>query len=564
MARAEQGPKQNRAWQRRIHSGVQTPRSPELQHQIIDIEVVTTDQALYRLKAKYNNQFTSMVYNGPPVIVNWVKARKDHARITKERLGRIKNHPLGMRQVYGADNDLFTKKIKGISLAEIDEMSLPLSQKDIKRIDGLFFIMKFGRKNPENTVVGESLAYLATVSLAQRSGAEQIPASVKHLKDVSQDFFDYYVRFLRDGPPSFRSSLHMAYFFGRSRDFLMVALAAYMPARLGISPASARKLYEQRGRLSNRESVWAKIGKSFFNEVKSAIPKSVDEDLKPYLSYGFENDSKAAEAILNGLGKNRSTTFDDRDNLEDYKKDFMAKTRHPLSLAISIGQGRFTYKPLDGGAIEKVTAITPYPNSTIFILEMNNGSHLTIELGEDGFIYGIPQSLYEKCPHIEELLLPNILKIPLPERALKIHPKPAPDSSFVLKENVPEEVAAESQDRTPKRRILNRGIPTKLNEPEVPETSQPSRRFVEFSEEQLRDLLEGRKTDPNLIAKALSMISRFERGWKQPMPMHTDEKDPRVLCRLRSGDIRVVLEDLGTNRFRLVAAGERKGVYRGI
>ncbi len=249
MVKTEQQPPSNRAWRRRMLRGV--AREPiakaESEHQQIDRALGDSNQISEAIKKDYNDHFTSIVYTAPPFIFRWMTVRKDHGRITQQilRLNMKADAQGDADRVYtNAENDLFTKNIREVSLADIDAMHLPLKQEDRQRIYSLFNVWKLRRPKQNQLEVVNSLAYLASVPLAQGIHSNQIPESIRHLEEVAQDFFDYYVQFLRDGSPSINHTLRTSFALGKIP--LLMSIAAYMPARLDKSCLNKKNISRTR------------------------------------------------------------------------------------------------------------------------------------------------------------------------------------------------------------------------------------------------------------------------------------------------------------------------------
>lgn len=509
-----------------------------------------------------NKMFTP--YSASPrAFGDWMKAVKDHGLFTRKALDLSVSQQKSIVDpdvVYDmGKQDFFTKVVRGLSLADIDEMRLPLGREDIQRISKWFRFSFFKRNETDQKALADTLVLLATIP---HVGKERLPDQVTHLKEVSQAFFDYFVSFIAEGAENPQDEAQILYAFAFKK-YLASALGVYLPAKLGISPASARKLIEVNGEFSELGKVsWARASRFLYKSLPTSFPPSVPEDLKPYLQYDKRADEEAEKAILAYAS---SHDIQGESQHKQRVKDvnaFLAHNRPYLSREITRHNGSFTYSPSD--VFESITALAPYAHSTIFIAKLKNSSHLTIELDQDGYVYGIPASLYKKMPHIEDLLLTALLSIPFPKAAKPeptLHAAPIPFNvpSFMLPEGA---FGTEKEEKAPKRKASHRIPFSREDVSEIPQSPQEPRQkcFVDYTEESIRTML-GARLDPNMHEKVAGMLFRFEQGWKKPKPLHANGRE---LWSLRSGDTRIIIEHVGNSRYSLVTIGDRGEVYEDL
>ncbi|MFI5265558.1 MAG: hypothetical protein ACHQT7_02325, partial [Candidatus Levyibacteriota bacterium] len=383
-------------------------------------------------------------------------------------------------------------------------------------------------------------------------------------------FFDYYVRFIRQGFDTAEAEIAAwtsLTFRGR---MLIPALAMYLPARLGITPSSAQKMYEEHVELVEILTIGKRLRAYFSLNLNNAYPNTVPEDLRQYIFYDENQDAQATRGLLGHYRPEKNPgSVEENQAREQVVQEFLRSTKPRLTTPLR-NAGRLSYPvESDNTPIARVTIIEPYAHSTIFILNLKNGSHLTVEIGADGSVYGIPLALYRQFPHIEDVLIPDILRtIHIPER-IKEAAVTSNMRSFIPRPLAlpSREVAVEQIPHAPKKHVLRRFIPIEIIAPDseqLPQQTEAVKHFIFYSEESVRELLGSKKRDPNTIKKAMDMLFRFERGWKEAKPLHTNAKDPRELGSLVTGDTRIVVEHLGNNNYRTVVGGDRDDIYKGL
>lgn len=508
-----------------------------------------------------HKDYAQIIYDVPPFIYDFMSAKKDYSKLVERKRAASGNRHT---DTLIHTKDGFMSRHHGVSLEDIDSMHTPLSSPDVKKISNLFVHrLPLVPAKTEQAHVAQSLIYLAAVPFAQRDRMSREPDSINNLKEVSQAYFDYYTKFIQGGFTSSSSEASFLLSLNIRKGMLLPGLAAYIPARLGISPSSTDKLWQKHEHFSEEyRASWKILGKFFKKDLRNAIHHTVPENLRHLLTYSPQDDTAAAADLQKYYDKSNSTAENNNERIRGVKV-FNQEVRPRISKEISQNHGSYTYALNQDHPVESVIALDPYLNSTMFILNFKNGSHLVIEIGTDGAIYGIPNELYDKSPHIEDLLIPDLLRVKLPERqikeqALRVLPNTTHDLPQVITPTAQQEENPQTI-KLPKKRLLRRltGVSTDNEPEELPIYQEGPKRYIHYSETLVREKLGGKKASQTDIDKAMNMLYRFEQGWKDGKPL---VKDPKLFT-IRGGNLRIIVAHKGENQYDVEVISDRGEAY---
>lgn len=431
------------------------------------------------------------------------------------------------------------------------------------------FFSQFTLKGNDRVVQNIALN-LPTLDLA-RPDEIIIPPQLRPFRDRMRAYFDYYVDFIRSPLTDSRQELGFLKALAFTGSNLIQGLGCYMPARLGITPASALKLFDEKISLQPSSIAWRVLKKRIEPEITNAYRDALPEDLRGYQHFSPKSDLRAAALLLpyyqNALATAGQTgkSFEQVDILSKFHS-----YQRSIRADILRSKVKFLEVPVCHPVISKVIIATQYKQTMIFVLLLSdNQTHLTIEVNGDNRIYGIPGNLYRENPHVEELLIRDVLK-PVLDYSKAQHPEVEPVQTIVVKSVAPDKALPSvglltdqtEQDKiVPKPPKRKNSLPRLFAEPPLPESVKPDKpkNRVDYSRGLIIKLLNDRVPD-RTIDQIMRDIRRFELGEKQAEEL----KEIRNYFRLVSGNYRVILEHHGSSRYILRDAKNRSIVYRDL
>lgn len=541
-----------------------------------------------------DRETVDIIYRGEPTtVVDYIAVRRRIPKVMSEA-GRVLNAPEAHSTNYWRDarealqdSDVFSYEIAGTSLLDIEQMSLPLSTTDIQRINKVF------RQQPPFPVLDKKAAWIrqlmgifATQQLARPREHVTIPAELRPLHARLVDYFDYFVDSLIDpsATDEEKENFLLACYWANGA---LRALSFYVPARLGITPSSAVKLYrEWVGTLSPSWKFAAKPALRLFEKLsqRAFYDQNLLPGLEEYQRYSSENDKRATQ-LLTAYYEAQHPTDEEIILAQKESEEFQGRlTRYHRSLhrdIIQNGSKAIEFQFSAGHPVEKiiVTAQEFATHALIFILQFTDRkTHLTLEINEHGVIYGFPHEAKRERPHLIDELLGDVLK-PLLETAKQRYPhiepapKPALPISQVLfsSQDTPringylgQELAID-EPRPLKRRqrlAVMLAASTGLSSEPVPSTRKPKestrKARVVYSRKTLPAAFT-KQPRPNDLEMVRRALHRFEQTGDAKFIDWTGGK--RLV--LRVGDMRIILRHEGDSIYAVETIGERQHVYRG-
>lgn len=228
-------------------------------------------------------------------------------------------------------------------------------------------------------------------------------------------YFDYYVSRITDFSED-QLDINSLIYSIISHGNLYPGVGMYVPARLGISPSSAMKLFKRKFHLAGILNVPLK--KFLYNlnlNCRTAIPTNglIPPEYIKYLVYDEQMDMDASEILTRHYSSSLSKPEDGE--LQDHE-DAVSTKEQFVKQYVKGGQCRFPKKnssidfPVtDNHCIDNVIFTQQYRHSFTFIIRLQNDLHLTLEMDSLGRIYGIPPKLQKSYPQIEDYLVKDIL-----------------------------------------------------------------------------------------------------------------------------------------------------------
>lgn len=484
------------------------------------------------------------------------------------------------------ENDLWQTKFGGLSLLDIENMELDpqtheLAPEDIRRLNKMFRIqgiLGVGKNKGKADILRE-LMYFA---LRQQIHPEMaVPKSLEKFEENITAYFDYYTSFIADFK---RDSLDgdimlfmLLMVFLRS-PYLSITLASYLPAKLNISPSSVTKLYEQQELLASAFSQqgWRKIRDKLGKNIQESYREDAfPEDLARYQHYDQETDSAAASRMLNYI-QGATTVQRQVENKDEAENLLEQLDKHRRDVVRNIMQNpekRIEYQISKDYPADRVTMIKNR-DTFVFILQFPDDIHLTLELDKTGRLFGIPPSLIRAYPHIDDVFIIDILEPLLKEYKAKddldlekqytvrqISTIGEPPIASDLE--IPEEIAWEEDQKVklPKRKkplrmgTIFEADPLPPRTPPVPKL----RRFVAYSKDDVEEML-GPKVGKQkvVVDQVLRAISNFENGHTNAIKIRWDSTGD---IRVRAGDFRIVMSNLGNRNYSILRIARREDVY---
>ena len=138
----------------------------------------------------------------PSAFYDHYSALKNASLIHQKSVRREQYYPGSMNvdQLYEfGKQDVHTIPVNGISIEDIEAMHPPLSMDNLTAISKVFRKPFLKKPTKEQDFAETTLILLATLPQAQPEKASKIPRNIQNLTEVTQDFFDYYISFLKNG-----------------------------------------------------------------------------------------------------------------------------------------------------------------------------------------------------------------------------------------------------------------------------------------------------------------------------------------------------------------------------
>lgn len=504
--------------------------------------------------------FTALAYRGEPFAQEVLSTSQQvHGQI---QAARATQHPeLDYLESYADLHDTYGHQVNGLSLAELERMEIDretsyLKNEDSRKINKFFrgreypILGKFKRfrQSSKNHSVLDSTIVFAVQSWA-RPETKNLSPSLRKLQRNLDAYFDHFVDLTLDPTLELEDRNILLQAIAWGGPMFDAAFAGYLPARLGISPSSAMKIYKQKeleGLVRGGRN-WRNVRKTHLEHStrEAYLIDALPDDLAPYQFYDEATDARATRAIQSHY---KTAISSDTEQFAFHERARSATDRlvstfpKVIKRIFSDPDQRIELPIEEGHAISGVTVTAVNRRTLMFIVHLGEDTHVTLEMNRDRQLFGLPPELLKKYPNIGDMIkadvLPPLLDLfPAQKQEVVVYQRPpAPPKPVVS-------VKSETDDE-PKVKVKTRGKPRLEQEPDLPtpETRVKAKvRFVSHTEDQVRELLGKRHATDDVVARVMNAISRFEHGESVDFAALKDEK--KGFYRLKTGDWRVILEE---------------------
>lgn len=461
--------------------------------------------------------------------------------------------------------------LHGPSPRDISNLPLPLDNEGIGKIDSLMRAYKRGPFQYGDSRAAFLLQIIPIQLLARPDLKLTIPQGLKSLNNRMIAYYDYYMGFI--AVPNLDPEQEVIGMIRMTWANLIAVLACYIPARLGITPSSALKLYQEKTILSDQSFSGRSVHKIMGRETELSYRRdALPPHLQGYQHLDREVDERAAKALefkYRGYANDWESEDEEGSNqalrkLARYRADLRSET-------LKLPEKYFRLSIDPEGVIRDVIITTQNKQTLMLIVEIADGSHVTLEANNTSRLFGIPPRLRREYPHIDSLILSDVV-VPVLDwaRSRFPHIEPqAPRSSPATIQKLPDaETYRESLSvspeqvviKPPKRRTLRSTIQTALTrEPVLPQPPAERRRIrrVVASRTQIENLLP-RNTRREIADRVLIGIHDFEFGDRRAKAL-VDFPDT---YRITVGRYRIILKREGNGLYYLEDVGHRREIYR--
>lgn len=373
-----------------------------------------------------------------------------------------------------------------------------------------------------------------------------------------------------------------AYFYNIlvwGRSWLPQSLGCYIPARLGITPASAIKLFYERAQNSYLPSLYWGSDSSlrtptglFTKGARSAYSENgFPAGLKEYRHYDAQMDRNASEELLKFYQGIANETSDEMDRKflglrETIFQDIQSAPSKRLEVTL----------PKDH-AIRRIILARQYRQTLMIILQFaDDQTHLTLEhalnspdgIDKEDHFYGWPRELIRENPELTTVIAADLLA-KLVQDTLRRHPEQAvkPRRVFPGEASLPSYIPTFPQESVyvpvPKEKERRRlpKILTPIQQVLTEEPSPPAqkerllRKFrVAYSRIQIEEFLP-RNTPQDRVDQIISELRRFEYGRAQFSDKVVEAESDVWELKIKS--YRIFLKHNGGPFYSVVGAGAR-------
>lgn len=520
-------------------------------------------------------RFAELVFNGPVFAAETLEASRG--------LGEALDRGKGLKRLIIAPellyHDGFREKAAGrnrfywavLSPRQLGNLPMPLNNEGIGQIDRFMKSFAFPPFQYGDPRITNLTVIMAIQQLARPDLKLSIPRGLSSLNDRLLAYFDYYMGFITipdtDSDEGLRGYGRMIWAGAR----LLIAISSYIPARLGITPSSVRKLFLEKSYIIQDGFLGNRFQQTVASEIDNAYRRgALPAHLEGYQHFDKEVDKRAAEALAQQFrwqyrnwGQDQESPEQTLSRLARYRADLRAEALRSKDKAIRIN--------IDSeGPIRDILVASQNRQTLMLIVTMGDGSFVTLEANNSSRLFGIPPTLKREFPHIEALMVRNIVGSVLDyaqTRFPKIEPRTIKTSTVSSPKLPDDEVfkkdlgASEKQVviKPPKRKTLRSTIAHAMSrEPEVPQPAQEKERIrtVLATRSDIVDLMP-KNTPDKVIDAAMKAITAFEYGDKNAKSL-TDYDGESI----RFGKHRLLVVEQRPGLFIPARARHRKDVYR--
>lgn len=568
-----------------IRQAQRSPAHPaEVKFRAADRAYHAAEALVNQVFGRDNQSYTDTIYRGDPVLVRWVETLKPLSQAIVE----LENYDPDSSELEPAKrHNTYTTPVGGVSLADIEQMDLPLSVEDIARINSMFRgrWRLLGAELLREKRAREAILFIGTQPLIRPE--VRVNSQLKPLHDRIRSYFDYYLPFMAQPALDEESECQLFNSISWNGPLFQVALATYLPARLGLTPSSAVKMIDQHQYSSTFRGsrfVWWLIltPRTTF---RRSLDQAYREDTLPAEVLEYQHFDKDNEQRVTGFlstaegGKPTQLTVTPEEILGRLAK----YRRHLRSDILSSKEKLIRLKLEDHPYLREIVmtahndkAGASYKNALLVVAKFSQiQAHLLLEVTGDQKLYGVPATVLAENPHVDAILADRIIgpilefakarfpQVEKEERGVIIPFRPV--RSLEVAEPGNGEIDQEEPVKPPKRKWLS--LPMLEPQPQLPaRVETPLHQFtVIHTREMIADFLGKKYRNQQEIDRIMAAIRRFEYGAKRVKAVREARAKGEDYIVIRSGYRRIILDPLEAERtFALVKIASRGEVYEDI
>lgn len=479
-------------------------------------------------------------------------------------------------------DDTYTYPVRGISLEDINNLPHPLSLENMGRINRFLRLTRFpylplmplGEEAQRAMVIAMILPALDVA----RPKEAVIPDGLKTLHDNMQAYLDYYLGFMNLTQLTDYQKFQFSHALAYVGINLSQALGLYLPARLGITPSSATKLFLEKTVFGGSKLVRYALRKQMEPNIQHAFRKgNLPAEVQQYQHYNPQADQAATE-ILGQYYQSEVQSQLAIDPPSDTVESLATRLRRyqkVLRSEVLNSPEQSLVLRADRGPINKIILANQYRSSMMLVVLLgDNGHYLTMDINPDR-LYGIPAELFKQIPHVDDFLGRDVLSSVVEfarQQHPNIEPRPvirlpgqhaytSPSKREDLSPGIQQTAPKEKKTPVTKRRLSL--IASLLQEPRLPEPVQPEEQKplyrVPHTRMEVAKLMK-RDIDSEDVQQVMETLHKFE--WGQRVDQRSIADMPDYLA-IRKGRWRIVLfewdavDGVEPNVFELVSIFRR-------
>ncbi len=291
-----------------------------------------------------------------------------------------------------------------VSLADIEQMDLPLRPDDIRSINTLVASNPF-RTITYNHGLARNIALFLPLQVLARK--EIIPYQIQPLAERLISYMDYYLPLIMQAgidDSNLNNLLRTLAYLGQP---FVQALGVYIPARTGLTPASLVKFYKERRDNDSIAGEWGTLNTVLIPETSESYTASgLPPHLFQYQLYNRDYDKNASFQ----LGEHYKASLD-KGREFDSEVDTLLSRLHLYRRKLFPEALKGLPIDLEGHpVISRIILACQNKQNMMLVLLLKDGqTHLTLEVTEKGDVYGIPNQFKKSYLGTEDALLKDVL-----------------------------------------------------------------------------------------------------------------------------------------------------------
>lgn len=581
----------NRQGRRNIRYNSETER----QYASLYNRITTINGVMHEANTQYNNaldaapdNYSTALYHQPPFIRDFLVVRKQlhDFRFEHDRYLTLPNAQDIINPAEAKSKDLFEIKAHGVSLHDIEHMGYPLSPTERDQITAIYtswglwktLFPNFNKQDQEREqTIGHAALQLATSHYLPGQVAKRHDSSLIPLEERLLDYFDYYTSLLLNAPPLSSHEEELLIWERKTVKWAPRIHAGYTPARLGITPSSTVKLFDQRSAISDVlvKFAFQKLSERVAQFIGDAyVPGALPTNLSQYQHYDKYKDAEASSILSQHYKKKSRKPAETIQAGDDTLKQFGKAQKLLYADIAKIQEKQIGFSLPEGQPISDVVVTAQNRDVVMLIARFRDpGVHITLEIervktiGETGRVYGMPSQLLNNGEVVSQQVLTEVLT-PILEELTMRHPELRPKSTGPIyvrdlptKPSEKVSIPIHPERRSEKRKHKSQQ-PVQNPDTTIRETIQPPQRqrVLAVRAEDIEALLAKRikRPKPEVVEQVMQSLSTFQYHWGDAKQIKWSSGEGVTV---RVGDYRAIVK-LDGNNITLVDVGDRKSIYR--